>query len=70
LSTGTRPLVHKTLRDSRNIPGAIMAEIWMRIRGRLVDGPIVPADLEDDPGPSWARDLRLQESGQRINWRL
>jgi predicted NAD-dependent protein-ADP-ribosyltransferase YbiA (DUF1768 family) len=35
LATGTRPLVHQVRRDSRTIPGAIMAEIWMRIRARL-----------------------------------
>lgn len=34
LATGTRPLVHKVRKDSRTIPGAIMAEIWMRIRAR------------------------------------
>lgn len=37
LGTGERPLVHKTRRDSRNIPGVVMAEIWMRIRRRLRD---------------------------------
>jgi predicted NAD-dependent protein-ADP-ribosyltransferase YbiA (DUF1768 family) len=35
LSTGKRPLVHQMLPDSRNIPGVIMADIWMRIRARL-----------------------------------
>ena len=35
LATGERPLVHITRRDSKAIPGAIMAEIWMRIRRRL-----------------------------------
>lgn len=35
LATRQRPLVHKTRRDSRTIPGAIMAEIWMQIRTRL-----------------------------------
>ncbi len=35
LSTGERPLQHRMRRDSRAIPGAIMAEIWMRIRGKL-----------------------------------
>lgn len=42
LATGDRPLVHRVRRDSRNIPGAIMAEIWMRVRSSLVranDGP-------------------------------
>jgi hypothetical protein len=32
LSTGHRPITHRVEPDSRNIPGAIMAEIWMRIR--------------------------------------
>lgn len=35
LATGERPLVHVVRRDSRSIPGVIMAQIWMRIRGRL-----------------------------------
>jgi predicted NAD-dependent protein-ADP-ribosyltransferase YbiA (DUF1768 family) len=32
LSTGHRPITHRVEPDSRNIPGVIMAEIWMRIR--------------------------------------
>jgi predicted NAD-dependent protein-ADP-ribosyltransferase YbiA (DUF1768 family) len=35
LSTGERPLIHKVRRDSRIIPGVIMADIWMRIRSKL-----------------------------------
>jgi predicted NAD-dependent protein-ADP-ribosyltransferase YbiA (DUF1768 family) len=35
LSTGSRPLVHQMKRDSRTIPGVVMAEIWMRCRSRL-----------------------------------
>jgi predicted NAD-dependent protein-ADP-ribosyltransferase YbiA (DUF1768 family) len=35
LATDSRPLMHRVRRDSRSIPGVIMAEIWMRIRGRL-----------------------------------
>ena len=35
LGAGERPLTHRTRRDSRNIPGALMADIWMRIRARL-----------------------------------
>jgi predicted NAD-dependent protein-ADP-ribosyltransferase YbiA (DUF1768 family) len=35
LSTGERPLTHVLRRDSRSIPGAIMADIWMRIRNDL-----------------------------------
>jgi predicted NAD-dependent protein-ADP-ribosyltransferase YbiA (DUF1768 family) len=36
LSTRGRPLVHQVKRDSRNIPGVIMAAIWTRIRDRLM----------------------------------
>lgn len=35
LGTGDRPLAHITRKDSRTIPGVIMADIWMRIRYRL-----------------------------------
>ena len=35
LATGERWLTHKVRRDSRTIPGVIMADIWMRIRARL-----------------------------------
>lgn len=35
LATGDRPITHVMRRDSTTIPGAIMAEIWMRIRKRL-----------------------------------
>ena len=35
LATGTRPLTHVMRRDSTTIPGAIMAQIWTRIRNRL-----------------------------------
>jgi predicted NAD-dependent protein-ADP-ribosyltransferase YbiA (DUF1768 family) len=45
LGTGERPLAHKTRRDSRNIPGVIMADIWMKIRRGLVKR-IAP---EDEP---------------------
>lgn len=37
LATGERWLMHRVRRDSRTIPGAIMADIWMRIRDRLQD---------------------------------
>jgi predicted NAD-dependent protein-ADP-ribosyltransferase YbiA (DUF1768 family) len=37
LATGRRPLQHKMRRDSRSIPGVIMADIWMKIRRRLRD---------------------------------
>lgn len=32
ITTGDRPLTHKTRRDSRTIPGVVMADIWMRLR--------------------------------------
>jgi predicted NAD-dependent protein-ADP-ribosyltransferase YbiA (DUF1768 family) len=35
LATGYRPLEHVMRHDSTTIPGAIMAQIWMRIRRRL-----------------------------------
>jgi predicted NAD-dependent protein-ADP-ribosyltransferase YbiA (DUF1768 family) len=35
VSTDPRPLQHRLRRDSRAIPGVIMAEIWMRIREKL-----------------------------------
>jgi predicted NAD-dependent protein-ADP-ribosyltransferase YbiA (DUF1768 family) len=35
LTTGERPLAHVMRHDSTTIPGAIMAQIWMRIRRRL-----------------------------------
>ncbi len=38
LSTGTRPLAHKVVPDSRTIPGIVMADIWMRIRADLAKG--------------------------------
>ena len=35
LGTGDRPLIHVVRRDSRTIPGVIMAEIWMQLRTQL-----------------------------------
>jgi len=35
LDTADRPLEHRVRRDSKTIPGVIMAEIWMRIRSEL-----------------------------------
>jgi predicted NAD-dependent protein-ADP-ribosyltransferase YbiA (DUF1768 family) len=35
LDTGERWLTHRVRKDSRTIPGAIMADIWMRIRASL-----------------------------------
>jgi predicted NAD-dependent protein-ADP-ribosyltransferase YbiA (DUF1768 family) len=36
LSTGDRPLMHRTRKDSRTIPGVVMADIWMRVRRELL----------------------------------
>jgi hypothetical protein len=47
LSTGKRPLQHRMRRDSKSIPGVIMAEIWMRIRSKLLQGLVFKE--EDDP---------------------
>jgi ribA/ribD-fused uncharacterized protein len=38
LATGNRPLTHRVRRDSKTIPGVVMAEIWMRIRAGLRNG--------------------------------
>ena len=35
LDTGERWLTHTMRKDSRTIPGVIMADIWMRIRARM-----------------------------------
>ncbi len=35
IATGDRWLTHKTRRDSRTIPGVVMADIWMQIRSEL-----------------------------------
>lgn len=40
LATGERPLSHRVRRDSRTIPGVIMADIWMSIRACLRDGTL------------------------------
>jgi predicted NAD-dependent protein-ADP-ribosyltransferase YbiA (DUF1768 family) len=37
LATGERWLTHRARGDSRTIPGAVMADIWMRIRRRLLE---------------------------------
>jgi predicted NAD-dependent protein-ADP-ribosyltransferase YbiA (DUF1768 family) len=37
LSTGERPLLHRVRRDSRTIPGVVMADIWMSVRKGLVN---------------------------------
>jgi len=35
LRTGQRPLTHRMRKDSRTIPGVIMADIWMQVRKKL-----------------------------------
>ncbi|WP_374571179.1 NADAR family protein [Phenylobacterium sp.] len=40
--TGARPLVHKVRRDSRVIPGVVMAEIWMKVRARMAGSADAP----------------------------
>ncbi|MEZ4885722.1 MAG: NADAR family protein [Chitinophagales bacterium] len=37
VNTGNRPLYHRPSKDSTTIPGAIMAEIWMKIREELLN---------------------------------
>jgi hypothetical protein len=37
LATGIRPLEHRVRRDSKTIPGVLMAEIWMEIRKQLAE---------------------------------
>jgi predicted NAD-dependent protein-ADP-ribosyltransferase YbiA (DUF1768 family) len=50
LGTGERPLVHRMRRDSRTIPGAVMAEIWMKLRAELRARPRTDHDAEADEG--------------------
>ncbi len=38
LATGNRPLTHRVPKDSRTIPGVIMADIWMKLRAHLQSG--------------------------------
>lgn len=35
MATGNRPLEHRVRKDSRTIPGVVMAKIWVRIRTDL-----------------------------------
>jgi predicted NAD-dependent protein-ADP-ribosyltransferase YbiA (DUF1768 family) len=35
LASGERPLTHQVRRDSRTIPGALLADIWMKLRAEL-----------------------------------
>jgi N-glycosidase YbiA len=41
LATGNRPLTHQVRRDSKTIPGVVMADIWTRIRAGLRNGSVV-----------------------------
>lgn len=50
LATKDRLLVHRTRRDSKTIPGALMADIWMRIRADLRDGKSRHGIVERDDG--------------------
>lgn len=53
LSTGERPLMHKTRKDSRNIPGVVMADIWMKVRRGLINRTSEDdEDAGDDETPS------------------
>lgn len=38
-ATGEREITHVLPQDSKNIPGVVMAAIWMRVRARLRQGP-------------------------------
>ena len=40
ISTGDRPLTHRVRRDSVTIPGALLADYWMRIRQSLRSAPV------------------------------
>ncbi len=44
LATGDRPLTHHVRRDSATIPGAVLAEFWMRIRRTLQQEGMLGAD--------------------------
>jgi predicted NAD-dependent protein-ADP-ribosyltransferase YbiA (DUF1768 family) len=48
LATGNRPLTHRVRRDSKSIPGVIMADIWMRIRRSLQGAMAVKTTTEED----------------------
>jgi predicted NAD-dependent protein-ADP-ribosyltransferase YbiA (DUF1768 family) len=48
LSTGDRPLTHRVRRDSRNVPGVIMAQIWMNVRRGLRKIPAHSGDGQEE----------------------
>jgi len=62
LGTGERPLEHKTRKDSRNIPGVLMADIWMKIRRGLQKQQSSPeATFEDASGHDSSPDENAEE---------
>lgn len=46
IGTGERPLIHKVRHDSKTIPGAVMADIWMRIRARYAKAAELAAEAD------------------------
>ena len=40
--------MHRTRRDSRNIPGVVMADIWMKVRRGLINGIGMEEESDDD----------------------
>ena len=48
IATGERPLVHKVRKDSRTIPGVVMADIWTRIRARYAKAAAVEAEPQEE----------------------
>lgn len=52
LETFPRPLVHRVRHDSKTIPGAIMAEIWIKIRKQLQPASETTRRLDQEPGES------------------
>lgn len=55
LGTGGLLLTHRIGRDSKTIPGVIMAAIWMRIRDRLLRPTAGASAPDDDPPTEEAR---------------
>lgn len=48
LATGDRPLAHKVRKDSRTIPGVILADIWMAIRRRHRTATAPPTESDGE----------------------
>jgi ribA/ribD-fused uncharacterized protein len=55
LATGERPLTHRVRGESRSIPGALMADIWMRLRAKLRDA----ADINGQSASEMIADGRI-----------